>query len=115
MSIRTPCTCFIKTLAHKAAPGAYPFNFDNTKVVLDRKKIKILLLEVMQTLAPGGSTLEEDPIYQFKNGAPKQRKKAVKRLIKIAKELKVKGTLIYENVMSNLDFAGKPQTKKGRG
>jgi hypothetical protein len=76
--------------------------------VLDSKKIKTLILEVMQTLAPGGST-EEDPIYQFKNGVPKQRtREVVKQLIKIAKELKVKGTLIYENVVSNLAFAGKP-------
>jgi hemerythrin superfamily protein len=76
--------------------------------VLDSKKIKTLILEVMRTLAPDGSTEEEEPIYQFKNGVPKQRtKEAIKRLIKIAKELKVKGTLIYENVMSNLAFAGK--------
>ena len=99
----------MKILAHKAARGAYNFNFDDTEVVLESKKIKTLILEVMQTLAPGGSTVEEDPIYQIKNGVPKQRtKEAVKRLIKIAKELKVKGTLIYENLMSNLAFAGKP-------
>jgi hypothetical protein len=99
----------MKILAHKAAPGAYAFNLDDIEVVLESKKIKILILEVMQTLAPGSSTVEEDPIYQIKNGVPKQRtKEAVKRLIKIAKELKVKGTLIYENLMSNLAFAGKP-------
>jgi hypothetical protein len=69
----------------------------------------------MQTLSLGGSTIEEDPIYQFKNGAAETKKEAVKRLIKIAKELKVKGTLIYENVTSNFAFAGKPQTKKRAG
>ena len=98
----------MKILAHKAAPSTYAFNLDDTEVVLESKKITILILEVMQTLSLGGSTIEEDPIYQFKNGAAETKKEAVKRLIKIAKELKVKGTLIYENLMSNLAFAGNP-------
>ena len=42
---------------------------------------------------------EEDLIYQFKDGVPKPRtKKAINRLIEIAKDLEVEGTLVYENV-----------------
>ena len=51
----------MKILAHKAAPGAYAFNFDDTEVVLESKKVKTLILEVMQTLALGGSSIEKSP------------------------------------------------------
>jgi len=151
----------MKISAHKVAFDVYALNFDDTEVELDDKEIKKLLLEVLQMLAPGGSTkkddtrskdfmrhiknandvgiqklllvgdhddllillkageldeilqdkffnnmsdtnrkvFEEDLIYQFKDGVPKPRtKKAINRLIKIAKDLEVEGTLVYENV-----------------
>jgi hypothetical protein len=50
----------MKISARKVAPDVYALNFDDTEVVLEGKEIKMLLLEVMQTLAPGGSTKKED-------------------------------------------------------
>ncbi len=153
----------MKISARKVAPDVYALNFDDTEVVLDGKEIKLLLLEVMKTLAPGGSTkkedtrskdfmrhiknandvgiqklllvadhddllvllkageldtvlqdkffnnmspnnkkmFEEDLIYQFRDGVPDPRiKQSINRLIDIAKDLEVEGTLNYENVMS---------------
>ena len=50
----------MKISARKVAPDVYALNFDDTEVVLEGKEIKMLLLEVMQTLAPGGATKKED-------------------------------------------------------
>ncbi|MBL6932611.1 MAG: hypothetical protein ISR45_06640 [Rhodospirillales bacterium] len=50
----------MKISARKVAPDVYAINFDDTEVVLEGKEIKMLLLEVMQTLAPGGATKKED-------------------------------------------------------
>jgi len=50
----------MKISARKVAPDVYALNFDDTEVVLDGKEVKMLLLELMQTLAPGGSTKKED-------------------------------------------------------
>lgn len=50
----------MKILARKVAPDVYALNFDDTEVVLEGKEIKMLLLEVMKILAPGGSTKKED-------------------------------------------------------
>lgn len=62
MSIQAPCASFMsmKISARKVAPDVYALNFDDTEVVLDGKEVKMLLLELMQTLAPGGSTKKED-------------------------------------------------------
>jgi hypothetical protein len=153
----------MKISARKVAPDVYTLNFDETEVVLEGKEIKMLLLEVMKTLAPGGSTkkedtrsrdfmrhiknandvgiqklllvadhedllillktgeldmvlqdkffnnmsdnnrkmFEEDLLYQFKDGVPGPKaKQAINRLIEIAKDLEVEGSLNYENVMS---------------
>ena len=62
MSIQPPCASFVfmKISARKVAPDVYALNFGDTEVVLEGKEIKMLLLEVMQTLAPGGSTKKED-------------------------------------------------------
>jgi hypothetical protein len=62
LSIQRPYASlvFMKISARKVAPDVYALNFDDTEVVLEGKEIKMLLLEVMQTLAPGGSTKKED-------------------------------------------------------
>ena len=49
----------MKISAHKVSPDVYALNFDDIEVVLEGKEIKTLLLEVMQTFAPGESTKSE--------------------------------------------------------
>lgn len=50
----------MKISARKVAPDVYALNFDDVEVVLEGKEIKMLLVEVMQTLAPGGASKKED-------------------------------------------------------
>lgn len=165
MSIRS-CHATLGTMkisCRKVAPDVYALNFDDVEVVLEGKEIKLMLLEVMQTLAPGGASkkedtrskdflrhiknandvgiqklllvadhddllvllktgeldtalqdkffnnmsdnnrkiFEEDLMYKFKDDVPDARtRKSINRLIEIAKDLEVEGTLVYENVMS---------------
>jgi hypothetical protein len=49
----------MKISARTVSPDVFALNFDDIEVVLKGKEIKTLLLEVMQTLAPGESTKNE--------------------------------------------------------
>lgn len=153
----------MKISCRKVAPDVYSLNFDEVEVVMEGKEIKLMLLEVTQTLAPGGASkkedtrskdflrhiknandvgiqklllvadhddllvllkvgeldtvlqdkffnnmsdnnrkiFEEDLLYKFRDDVPDARtRQSINRLIEIAKDLEVEGTLTYENVMS---------------